>query len=182
MRTSDILVILGALASTSLACASKTRTEAIELPAGPPRNGPESSCKHELGRCGGHTPGDGACGAASDTAKSDAVTPGSAPLNDIVLAAGEFAEINFEMGGNSAIDVVFQAAGGPVEWNVHSHNGDKVVIHAEGKGAEGTVHFAAPGGGHYSYLWKNSSTLPVRLTARLTAQGVVRVQSVHPAP
>ena len=183
MRTSDILLILGALASGSLSCASKTSAEATEVPAGPSRNGPESSCKHELGRCGGHTPGDGACGGtASDTAIADAATPTPTPLDDVVLAAGKFAEINFEMGGSSAADVVFQAAGGPLEWNVHSHNGDKVVIHAEGKGAEGTVHFAAPGAGQYSYLWKNSGTVPVRLSARLMAQGTVRVQSVHPAP
>lgn len=143
-RSSEILLVLGALASSGLSCASKTSAEASEVPA-----------------------------------RADAATP--TPLIDVVLAPGEFAEINVEMGGSSAADVVFQAAGGPLEWNVHSHNGEQVVIHAEGEGREGTLRFAAPGAGQYSYLWKNSGPASVRLTARLTAQGAVRVQSVHPA-
>ena len=149
MRASDILLVLGALTSSGLACAPRTSAEAM-------------------------TP---------DTAKAEAATSiQPTPLDDVVLAAGEFAEINVEMGGSSAADVALQATGGPLEWNVHSHDGDKVLIHAEGKGSEGTLHFAAPAAGPYSYLWKNSGTAPVRLTARLTAHGAIRVQSVHPAP
>lgn len=180
MRPSDIIFAFGALASSGLACASKTSSEATEVPVGAPSSG-ENSCRHELGRCGGHKPGDGACGGkASTSAGVQAATP--TPLDDVVLAPGEFAEINLDMAAGSATDVAFEAAGGPLEWNVHSHDGDKVAIHAEGAAADGKVRFAAPGAGLYSYLWKNSSTKPVRLTAHLASQGAVRVQSIHPAP
>lgn len=183
MRTSDILLILGALASGSLSCASKTSAEATEVPAGPSRNGPESSCKHELGRCGGHKPGDGSCGGASaDASEADAAAPTPTPLEDVVLEPGKFAEINLEMTEGSTAVISFQAAGGSLEWNVHSHDGDKVVTHAEGAGEAGELRFSAPRAGPFSYLWKNTGAAPVRLTARLTAEGSVRVHSVHPAP
>ena len=160
MRTPDIFLVLGARAG---------------------QTGPEASCRHELGRCGGHKPGDGSCGAAAPAAtKAEAPTP--TPLADVQLAPGEFAEINLEMAADSTIEVRFDATGGALAWNVHSHDGDRVAIHAEGAGATGTLRFAAPGAGPYSCMWKNSGGAPVRLTARLTAHGEVRVQSVHPAP
>lgn len=180
MRPSDILLVISALAGSTLSCAPKTSSEATEVPTGP-RGDAEGSCRHELGRCGGHKAGDGACrGAASGPEAPRTATP--TPLDDVVLEPGKFAEINLEMAEGSATDIAFQATGGPLEWNVHSHDGDKVVIHAEGVGAEGSVRFAAPRSGPYSYLWKNVGTTSVRLTARLTSQGVVRVHSIHPIP
>ncbi len=179
MRTSDVVLVLSALASSGLACASKAPAQATEVPAGSPREGPESSCKHELGRCGGHKPGDGACGGeVAASSAPEAVTP--TLLDDVVVEPGKFAEINFEMAAGSVTDVTFHAAGGPLEWNVHSHDGDKVAIHAEGTSAEGKVRFAAPAAGLFSYLWKNSGNTPVRLTVRLAPQGTVRVHSIHP--
>lgn len=181
MRPSDILIIVSALASTGFSCASKTSAEATEVPASPPREAAESTCRHELGRCGGHKPGDGSCGAAAPaSSEAKSVTP--TPLENVVLAPGQAAEINLEMAAGSATTVTFQSAGGPLEWNVHSHDGDKVAVHAEGTAADGTVRFSAPGAGLFSYLWKNSGSATVRLTARLASQGGVRVQSVHPAP
>lgn len=182
MRTSDILLIVSALASNGLACGPKTNAEATEVPAGSPQTSPEASCKHELGRCGGHKPGDGSCGgAASDVSEADAAGPTPTPLEDVVLEPGKFAEINLEMPEGSSTEVEFHATG-VLEWNVHSHDGDNVVIHSEGAAAEGKVRFAAARAGLFSYLWKNAGTSPVRLTARLTANGAVRVHSLHPTP
>lgn len=184
MRTSEILLMLSALTTGGLACASKPATEATEVPA-PTTRGGEASCRHELGRCGGHTPGDGACGGGGDGASADTSESAKAsptPLSDVVVAPGKFAEINLEMTEGSTAVISFQAAGGSLEWNVHSHDGDKVVTHAEGAGEAGELRFAAPRAGPFSYLWKNIGAAPVRLTARLTAEGSVRVHSVHPAP
>ena len=58
----------------------------------------------------------------------------------------------------------------------------EVATHAEGTGTDGQVRFAAPNAGLFSYLWKNTGSMPVRLTARLSSQGAVRVHSIHPAP
>lgn len=175
MRTSDILVVLGALGSANLGCAAKGPPQATEVPSSPKRGDGEASCRHELGRCGGHTPGDGACGGQA------AATKPVQPLGEVLLEPGKFAEINLEMGEGATIEVEYTGAGGALEWNVHSHDGDNVVIHAEGVGSEGKLPFSAPHAGLYSYLWKNASSTPVRLTTRLNSTGTVRVHSVHPA-
>ncbi|HEY0133724.1 MAG TPA: hypothetical protein VGB85_06575, partial [Nannocystis sp.] len=136
MRRSDVFIVLTALASSGFACHSKAPAQATEVPAGAPHNGGESSCRHELGRCGGHKAGDGACGGeVAASSEPDAASP--TPLDDVVVEPGKFAEINFEMAAGSATDVTFEAVGGSLEWNVHSHDGDKVAIHAEGTGADG---------------------------------------------
>ncbi len=62
--TSDIMIVLSALATSwpRLHINPQTRSD------GGPRRGPlreEASCRHDLGRCGGHTPGDGKCGGAA---------------------------------------------------------------------------------------------------------------------
>ena len=174
MRASEILVVMSALATSGLACASKPKPEATEVPAGPGSR-EEASCRHDLGRCGGHTPGDGACRSATPDVSKNA-------LEDVVLAPGKFAEINLDMGEGSSTEVTFAATGGSLEWNVHSHDGDHVVIHAEGSGTAGKVRFAAPRAGLYSYLWKNAGTASIRLTTHLASNGQVRVHSVEPAP
>lgn len=181
MRSSDILLVMSALSAGGLSCASKSPAEATEVPAPSSRGGAEASCRHELGRCGGHKPGDGACGGAA----AGGVEPSDAnpmPLSDVVVAPGKFAEINLDMAEGSTAVVSFQSTGGALEWNVHSHEGDKAVIHAEGTGETGELRFAAPKAGPFSYLWKNVGAAPVRLTARLSAQGSVRVHSIHPSP
>lgn len=179
MRSSDIVLVLAALAGGGeLACAARAPAEATEVPAAPPRGG-EASCRHELGRCGGHEPGDGACRSAAPTPETGpALAP--VPLDEVTVEPGGFAEINLEMATGAVSEAAFEATG-PLEWNVHSHAGDRVTIHAEGVGTAGDLRFAAPVAGPFSYLWKNAGEAPVRLTVRLGAQGSVRVHSVHPA-
>jgi len=127
--------------------------------------------------------GSGGLACASRDSAASATPEGArlTPLDDVVLAPGEFAEVNLEMAAGAATDAAFRATGGALEWNVHSHDGDQVATHAEGTGADGTVRFMAPRAGGYSYLWKNSGSAPVRLTVRLASQGAVHVRSIHPA-
>lgn len=182
MRTSEIFIVMSALAANGLACATRTAAEATEVPAEPKGgSGAEASCRHELGRCGGHAPGDDSCRSMT-AAPSPTSGVSLAPLEDVVLESGKFAEINLEMASGSSTEVTFEAAGGLLEWNVHSHDGDEVVIHAEGSGTDGKIRFAAPHAGMFSYLWKNAGTAPVRLTTRIASNGSVRVHSTHPAP
>ena len=122
-----------------------------------------------------------ACAARPSAASATPEGARLTPLDDVVLAPGEFAEVNLEMAAGAATDAAFRATGGALEWNVHSHDGDEVATHAEGAGADGTVRFMAPRAGGYSYLWKNSGSAPVRLTVRLASQGAVHVRSIHPA-
>jgi hypothetical protein len=173
MRSSDLLIVLGALGSAGPACGPRS-VDATEVPAAPRGDG-EAACRHELGRCGGHTPGDGACGG-----QADAATP-SSPLVDVVVEPGKFAEIDLEMGHGATLAVAFTAAGGPLAWNVHSHAGEAVTTHAEGAGSDGEIRFTAPRAGLFSVLWQNDGAAATRLTTRLTPTGPVRVRSVHPA-
>ena len=56
VRTSDIVLVLGALTSSGLACASRTPAQVTEVPAGSPREGPES-LRPRAGRSSGtYTP------------------------------------------------------------------------------------------------------------------------------
>ncbi|MDC0675414.1 hypothetical protein [Nannocystis radixulma] len=175
MRASDIVIVLSALATSGLACASAPKPEATEVPAGPTPRG-EAACRHDLGRCGGHTPGDGKCGGAA----ADSSSPLKNGIEEVVLEPGKFAEINLKMAEGTSTEVTFTATGGPLEWNVHSHEGDTVVIHSQGTGTDGKVRFVAPRAGLYSYLWTNASAAPIRLTADLKANGQVRVHSIEP--
>ena len=180
MRLIDISITLGLLAVGGLAPACRPPTEATEVPAKTGRPAGETSCRHELGRCGGHLPGDGSCGAISpDDRVAAAANAPEGHLNDVRLQPGEFAEINLEMADTAVITAQFTAIGGDLAWNVHSHESERVVIHEQGTSGAGRVRFTATKGGAFSLLWKNDATAPVTLRVTLKTAGAVKVVSVH---
>lgn len=177
---SSIAAVLGLLASGSLP-ACKASPDAVEVPTQTP-NGSEASCRHELGRCGGHKPGDGACGAGPRASASDESKPAPQDIfTAVVIEPGKFAEINLEMTKGAAVTVEFMSTGAPVVWNVHSHVGEQAVIHAEGSSASDAVRFVAERDGAFSYMWQNKGTGPMRLDVKLRADGSVKLHSTHPA-
>lgn len=177
---SSIAAVLGVLATSTLT-ACKATPDAVEVPTQAP-GGSEASCRHELGRCGGHKPGDGACGAESRPSAGEASKPVPQDVfTAIVIEPGKFAEINLEMAKGAAVTVEFISSGAPVAWNVHSHVGDQAVIHAEGSSASDTIRFVAERDGAFSYLWQNKGTGPMTLDVKLRAEGPVRLHSTHPA-
>ncbi len=186
MRFIDIATTMGLVSATSLTLACKPAREATEVPSKTPtRAAAEASCRHELGRCGGHLPGDDSCGAATPATDDGpaAAPPAPNPLRkDLVLQPGEFAEINLEMDAGAASTVEFSASGGPLAWNVHSHEGERAIIHDQGNTAAGSVRFTATRTGGYSYLWKNDGASPVKLEVSLGTTGSVKVHSVHQPP
>lgn len=180
MRLIDISTTLGLLAAGGLALACKPSPEATEVPAKPVGRAGEASCRHDLGRCGGHLPGDDSCGAASPgDGPAPASTPTEGNLNDVHLQPGEFAEINLEMSEAAVITAEFTATGGDLAWNVHSHEGERAVIHDQGTSGAGRVQFTATKAGVFSYLWKNDGNAPVTLRTTLQTAGAVKVLSVH---
>lgn len=183
-RHANILPILGLLAGGQLVAGCKPAAEATEVPSAKTGAKGEASCRHELGRCGGHVPGDGACGGSTEVPAGpdhhDAATAHEV-LAGIVVEPGKFAEVNLQMAKGSTATVEFTSSGGALSWNIHSHVDDRAVIHNEGAAAAGTVRFVAQSDGAFSYLWKNDGTVPVTLTAKLQSEGAVNVHSVHPA-
>ena len=174
---------MGLISGTSLALACKPAPEATEVPSLKTTHASaEASCRHELGRCGGHLPGDDSCGAATPAPddRAAAAPPAASPLRkNLVLQPGEFAEINLEMGAGAVSTVEFSASGGPLAWNVHSHEGERAIIHDQGNTPAGSVRFTATKTGAYSYLWKNDGASPVQLEVNLGTTGSVKVHSVH---
>ncbi len=56
------------------------------------------------------------------------------------LGAGMIAEIDLEVGDAAQLFSRFEAAGTPVDWDLHTHAADgAVIVHEEGSGAVGTV-------------------------------------------
>jgi hypothetical protein len=74
----------------------------------------------------------------------------------------------------------FSTDGGTLEWNVHSHQGEKAVIHAQGSDPSGQPSFVAEQDGLYSFLWKNESDDPVQLKVELRIEGQGKVHSTVP--
>lgn len=179
-RPSNIAAVLGVLAAGSLASACKSPGEAVEVPSQPPSRG-DASCRHELGRCGGHKPGDGACGAESAPAPSGDTHVSKDIFTALVIEPGEFAEMNLQMLDGAAVTVEFAGTGAPIGWNVHSHAGEQTIVHAEGGTAADTVRFVADHDGVFSYLWQNKGRAPLTLDVKLRAEGAVTLHSTHPA-
>jgi hypothetical protein len=128
---SSVAAVLGVLATGSLP-ACKASSDAVEVPTQAP-SGSEASCRHELGRCGGHKPGDDACGAGPRTSADDESKPAPQDIFPaVVIEPGKFAESDLEMAKGAAVTVEFVSTGAPVAWNVHSHVGEQAVVHAEG--------------------------------------------------
>jgi hypothetical protein len=190
MKLQSILETLALLAGTGAAlagCSHKPASPATEVPAAPatttsPADGEE--CLHADGCCGGHTPGDATCG--EDKAKTGDGDPGSDPASagawsrTWTIAPGDMAEINLELAAGDAMTARFSTDGSTLKWNVHSHEGNEAIIHAQGSDASGEPRHVAAKGGMYSFLWKNEGTKPVQLTVALE-EGAGKVHSTHPA-
>jgi hypothetical protein len=148
------------------------------------RSTSEKECLHSEGCCGGHTEGDGSCGAAKAEAEAakqatDAEAAVGPQRFEWTIEPGKFAEINVELGDGAKMSASF-AADAAVSWNVHSHPGDEPLIHAEGRDAKGVPVFAAEKGGLYSVLWVNKGKQAVKLTVDLEIEGTGRVHSTVP--
>lgn len=90
-----------------------------------------------------------------------------------IVEPGRSAEINLAFDGPNAADATFKAESS-LAWNVHSHPDGGVVIHQNGKSADGVIQFRAPNAGTFSFMWKNESSGPVALDVDVAAESGVR--------
>lgn len=97
----------------------------------------------------------------------------------LVVAPGEFAEVNLTMASGAAATAVFTSTDAAA-WNVHSHAGEQVTVHAEGTAAADRVRFVAERDGTYSFLWQNKGPAPLTLDVELQIEGRVDLHSTHP--
>ncbi len=183
LETLALLTATGALVTSCDKPAGQT-TEVPGATTGAPATG---ECLHADGCCGGHTPGDGSCGQDKAAAKPDGDTPAKAEAaapawaKTWTVAPGDMAEINLELAAGETMTAKFNSDSGTLKWNVHSHEGDKAVIHAQGDDATGEPAHTAAKAGMYSFLWKNAGKKPVVLSIELALGGSAKVHSTHPA-
>jgi hypothetical protein len=97
----------------------------------------------------------------------------------LVVAPGEFAEINLTMAKGAAATAVFTSTEAAA-WDVHSHAGEQVTVHAEGSSAADRVRFVAERDGMVSFMWQNKGTDPLTLDVELQTEGRVDLHSTHP--
>jgi hypothetical protein len=193
MKHHHILETLALLATTSafFTGCDKSGAQATEVPAGQgatPGAPATEECLHADGCCGGHTPGDATCGEDKAAPEAKSEDPPAKPEPAVAawtktwtVAPGDMAEINLELAAGDTMAAKFTSDGGTLKWNVHSHEGDKAVIHAQGNDAKGEPGHTAAKAGMYSFLWKNAGKKPVTLTIELELGGSAKVHSTHPA-
>jgi hypothetical protein len=169
LKLHGILETLALLATTGtlVSGCDKSQAQTTEVPAA-------QECLHADGCCGGHTPGDASCGQ-----EGAAKPPGW--TNTWTVAPGDMAEINLELAAGDTMVAKFASDGGTLKWNVHSHEGDNAVMHAQGDDAEGAPGHTAAKAGMYSFMWTNAGKTPVTLTIELELGGSAKVHSTHPA-
>lgn len=191
MKLYQIIETLALLATpgTLVTGCDKSEAQTTEVPAGKTTVGAPAGeeCLHADGCCGGHTPGDATCGEDKSAAKpagddsAEAEPAVAAWTKTWTVAPGDMAEINLELAAGDTMAAKFASDGGTLKWNVHSHEGDKAVIHAQGDDAKGAPGHTAAKAGMYSFLWKNAGKKPVTLTIELELGGSAKVHSTHPA-
>lgn len=111
-------------------------------------------------------------------------TSGPAPADDRapVVHAGEhtvdpggFVEVNLAMNASAEVSASFEADA-PLAWDVHSHDGQRVLVHDNGTAANGTINLQAPEEGVYSLLWENrrdaATTVSVTVRGSATLAGI----------
>lgn len=190
MKLHQIIETLALLATTGtlVTGCDKSEAQTTEVPAGKTTAGaPAEECLHADGCCGGHTPGDATCGEDKGAAKPAGDDPAKAEpavaawTKTWTVAPGDMAEINLELAAGDTMAAKFTSEGGTLKWNVHSHEGEKAVIHAQGDDAKGAPGHTAAKAGMYSFLWKNAGKKPVTLTIELELGGTAKLHSTHPA-
>ena len=197
MKIQNILETLAVLASTGtlMSGCAKPAAQTTEVPAASDGHDHEHTsatkegeeCLHEDGCCGGHKEGDATCGEDKAAAKAEGeaskaeAAAAAAWTRTWTVAPGDMAEINLELAAGDTMAAKFSSDGDKLKWNVHSHEGKKAVIHAQGDDAKGEPKHTAAKAGMYSFLWKNTGKKPVQLTIELELGGSAKVHSTHPA-
>ena len=93
------------------------------------------------------------------------------------LAPGVVAEINVDLGDDGFMHADFDAAGIALDWDIHTHDGEQVVVLDSGKGVAGAAELHAPAAGLYSFYWRNGGSIDATLCVELTLDGTA---ALHP--
>ncbi len=90
----------------------------------------------------------------------------------LTIEPGSFFEVNLGMRDGGEITVRMEA-NQTVSWDLHSHSGGQVHIHAEGNGTEASTAFTAPAAGTYSVQIDHEHETPVEVDLGIQGEAVV---------
>ena len=88
------------------------------------------------------------------------------------LPQGVILEAQIGMSQGDSIEVDYTSTGGgPVVWDIHTHNDDQVPIHAQGRDTQGSFRFVAPADGVYDSRWTNDGLATLRVDVAFRGSG-----------
>lgn len=93
------------------------------------------------------------------------------------MVPGVGVEIDIDLGTDGWMGAAFEAPGTPLDWDIHSHEGDEVIIHDSGYSVAAFAQLTSPGPGIYSFYWRNTGTSDASLCVELSLSGEA---GIHP--
>jgi hypothetical protein len=93
------------------------------------------------------------------------------------MAPGAAAEIDVDLGADGFMAASFESPGAPLQWDIHSHAGDEVIVHDSGEDVSGFADLVAPAPGIYSFYWRNPGPSDATLCVELQLSGEA---ALHP--
>jgi hypothetical protein len=120
-----------------------------------------------------HGPCDLSPDAAVPAAEDQAIEVGTFAF---ALPAGGLTEIPVELGVDGQVWARFEAVGAAVAWDVHSHDGDRVITHVEGMGTADLIAFEATEAGLYSVTWWGHGPVDAQVCTAIFVAGDAMLQ------
>jgi hypothetical protein len=93
------------------------------------------------------------------------------------MAPGVATEIDVDLGTGGFMAATFESPGAPLQWDIHSHEGDDVIVHDGGEDVSGFADFVAPAPGIYSFYFRNPGPSDATLCVELQLAGEA---ALHP--
>jgi len=97
--------------------------------------------------------------------------PGADVEQAFTLRPNDFVEAWVSMAAGTSLVVEFEAFGGSLEWDLHSHSGDDVTQHDVGVDSSREVQFVSPFAGDFFFLFENTAGSDVAVSARIQVAG-----------
>lgn len=93
------------------------------------------------------------------------------------MAPGVATELDIDLGADGWMGATFESPGAPLQWDIHSHAGDEVIVHDSGEDVSGFADLVAPAPGIYSFYWRNPGPSDATLCVELQLSGEA---TLHP--
>jgi hypothetical protein len=94
------------------------------------------------------------------------------------MVPGVAAELDVDLGADGWMGAAFHSSGVALDWDIHTHEGDDVVVLDSGHDVSGFAELTAPHPGLYSFFWRNPGPADATLCVELSLTGDA---ALHPS-